>query len=208
VRVEVVVVDDASTDDTCATVARWMEGNAGVPVLLARHPAGRGTGATRNTAIDLARGRFIFVLDAGNALYPGGLAALVDAFDLPDVAFTYGMLECFDDTGPTGLRNTYAWNPGRLADGNVVDAMALLRTRVVREAGGFSTDLRLDGWEEYDLWCTLAERGYRGSLVPAIVGRRRISPSSRVLTEIDHDDARARLRERHPRILAVGSAPS
>jgi hypothetical protein len=208
VRIEVVVVDDASTDETCATIARWMHGNAGVPVLLARHTVSRGTGATRNTAIDFARGRLTFVLDAGNALYPGGLALLVDAFDPPDVAFTYGMLECFDDTGPTHhLCNTYAWDPGRLAGGNVVDAMALLRTRMVREAGAFSTDLRLDGWEEYDLWCTLAERGYRGSLVPAIVGRRRISPSSRqALTEIDDDDARARVRERHPRVLALGSA--
>ena len=84
--------------------------------------------------------------------------------------------------------------------GNYIDAMAMVRTAVLRPIGGYATDRRLHGWEDYDLWLTLAELGYRGVLVPAIVGRYRVSSGSMLSqTNVSTVSAFAALAERHRR---------
>lgn len=73
VTVEVVVVDDASPDDTGAVVRA-----IGDPrVVYDRLAANGGPSAARNRGFALARGRFIAVLDSDDALEPGRLARLV-----------------------------------------------------------------------------------------------------------------------------------
>ncbi|MGU3537484.1 glycosyltransferase family 2 protein [Methylobacterium sp. A54F] len=76
VRVEVVVVDDASTDDTAAVVARLAE--ADPRVRLVRHEAARGPAAARNAAIRAARGRWLAVLDADDIVLPDRARMLLD----------------------------------------------------------------------------------------------------------------------------------
>jgi hypothetical protein len=92
---------------------------------------------------------------------------------------------------------------------NYVDAMALVRTAQVRDVGGYATDPRLHGWEDYDLWCTIAERGWHGAAVPEIVGRYRVADHSmlRSTTQISNADAFSVLAERHPRLMAGVSLP-
>ena len=74
---------------------------------------------------------------------------------------------------------------------------------MLREVDGFTTDLRLYGWEDYDLWCKLADRGMRGAHVKEIVGRYRASAGSMIsLTNMSLEGAEATLRERHPAFFA------
>jgi succinoglycan biosynthesis protein ExoO len=73
VDVEVIVADDASTDATAATVRSLDDPRVH---YLARAANG-GPGAARNTAIAAARGAWIAVLDADDALLPGRLAELI-----------------------------------------------------------------------------------------------------------------------------------
>jgi len=92
---------------------------------------------------------------------------------------------------------------------NYVDAMALVRTRVLRELGGYATDPRLHGWEDYDLWCGIANRGGRGVSVPEIVGRYRVAQHGmlRSMTQISNADAFSILAERHPALMAGAELP-
>jgi glycosyltransferase involved in cell wall biosynthesis len=57
---ELVIVDDASTEDTGAAVAPWLSDPR---IRLVRRPVNRGPSAARNTGIRQARGRFICFLD-------------------------------------------------------------------------------------------------------------------------------------------------
>jgi hypothetical protein len=66
--------------------------------------------------------------------------------------------------------------------------------------GGFdrALDLTLGGWEDWDLWLRLADRGGRAVLVPEILGRYRVQRGSMVaLTNLAHDDGIAAMRSRH-----------
>src|SRR2546423_15326253 len=76
-RCEIIVVDDASTDDTAA-IAR------GYPCRLLIHRRNQGKGAAVRTGLGAARGRFVVVMDADNT-YPADavprLVALSDQYD-------------------------------------------------------------------------------------------------------------------------------
>ena len=206
---EIIVVDDASTDDSLECVRGWMERNKRVPSMLVRHPTNRGLPTARNTALGFARGELVFILDADNAVYPHGLGRLVAALeDDPGAVFAYGLHQRFTHSGPQGLMNIWPWEPERLRAGNYIDAMAVLRTDVLRGVGGYTLDKRLHGWEDYDLWCRLAEQGERGAFVPEVVGRYRSALHSMLsLTDLSSTVAFSVLAERYPRTMGPVTPP-
>jgi glycosyltransferase involved in cell wall biosynthesis len=82
---EVIVVDDGSRDDTWALMQRWHELDP-ERVRVLQHPSAlnRGVAATRNLALECARGEYIAFLDADDAWVPHKLEVQLQAFkDLP-----------------------------------------------------------------------------------------------------------------------------
>lgn len=201
---EVVLVDDASSDEGASRARDWMRSNPDVPVLLVSHTLNRGLPHARNTAVGLARGELCFVLDADNEVRPHCLSRLVDALDAdPGAAFAYGMLQRFNARGTFGLMNYLPWEPDRLRNGNYIDAMALIRREVLEHYGGWSTEPRLHGWEDYELWCRMAEDQRRATFAREVVARYRSTGFSMLsLTGLSVVDARAIIIERCPRLMA------
>jgi hypothetical protein len=201
-ELEIVVVDDGSTDDSWARVLQWIAEHEELAVLLARHPANRGLGAARNTALKLARGSMVFILDADNQLFPTGLERLVDALDDdPSASFAYGMIQRCRAGLPHDLISEFPWSPEKVRRGNYIDAMALIRTDELRQLGGYTTDLRLHGAEDYDLWCRMAEHGRHAAFVPEIVASYRMAAHSmQSLTNLSVDVLESLLAETYPLI--------
>ncbi len=200
---EMVIVDDGSTDATADAVIAEASRHEGLALRLLRHRVNRGLGPARNTALDHARADLFFVLDADNLVRPEGLGRLVSALDDdPSASAAYGMLDRFDASGPDGLLGALGWWPQRFRSGNYIDAMAMFRTAAIRALGGYATDRRLYGWEDYDLWCGLAESGAHAVRVPNFVGRYRVSGTSMVsISDYSNFAAFAALSERHPALM-------
>ena len=72
---EVIVVDDRSTDSTAAIVARIASGDPRVSLLAL--PRNGGPSVARNAGIMAARGDWIALLDADDSFVPGRLATLI-----------------------------------------------------------------------------------------------------------------------------------
>jgi GT2 family glycosyltransferase len=206
---EAVIVDDGSGDGSAEAVLEWSARHPDISLQLVRHPINRGLGAARNTAVDFARGAYCFVLDADNILYPRCLGALATTLDMnPTATFAYPILEAFGMVdsyvaqGGSPLVSYHGWDPQRLRRGNYIDALSMIRTRDLRELGAYTTDRRLFGWEDYDLWCRVAENGRFGILVPQILARYRASPNSmRSLTDLFGGDAMSAVIERNPKLM-------
>jgi glycosyltransferase involved in cell wall biosynthesis len=71
---EVIVVDDGSTDDTCSVLERYRSDHR---VRLARHATNMGPSAAKNTGLELVQGDWVGILDSDNELLPGALQILV-----------------------------------------------------------------------------------------------------------------------------------
>ncbi len=86
---EVIFVDDASTDGTASLIGAFYKQYPGVVTI--QHNINKGSaGASRNTAIDVAKHNWIFCLDADNILMPGSVDALQQfalQFNLDAAAF-------------------------------------------------------------------------------------------------------------------------
>ena len=143
---EVVVVDDRSTDATPAVVAA-----IGDPrVRYVREPRRRGQAGARNRGIRCARGCYVAFLDDDDEWLPGALAARVDALDRapPGTDLAYGWRHV---VGPDGrvLRSDRRTLDGPLREPALALRMPgppsvwLVRAAAVRAVGGFDESLPL-----------------------------------------------------------------
>jgi glycosyltransferase involved in cell wall biosynthesis len=85
--IELVIVDDGSTDSTPEILAAR---SFSKPVKLLRHPVNRGKGAAIRTAIDAATGDLALIQDADLEYDPIDYPALLAPFERPDVHVVYG----------------------------------------------------------------------------------------------------------------------
>jgi glycosyltransferase involved in cell wall biosynthesis len=159
--VAVIVVDDASSDDTVARVENWRDR---LPLTVERFPENRGPSAARNAGVSLASTELVAFLDADDYWLPEHLEQ---------------MRAAYADGGAIVTADVLRWIPGRalstrtLADRLPVPApaeqlVALYRRNFVHSAalvpradylavGGMRTELRHG--EDWDLWIRLVRRG-------------------------------------------------
>jgi glycosyltransferase involved in cell wall biosynthesis len=177
--VDIVVVDDGSTDDTPAVLERYRG-----RIRVLRQP-NRGLAAARNTGLAAARGTYVAFLDADDIMAPAKLAEQVAVLErAPTIGWTY--CDVLIETVATGAtvraseRFGYAaraldgWLFPELIHGNFIPAIApLVRRTALDAAGGF--DERLTALEDWDLWlrlALLAEARY----TPAVLASYRVQP--------------------------------
>jgi GT2 family glycosyltransferase len=206
-QVEVVVVDDASTDDSADRVEALIE-RGEAPLRLLRLAVQGGLGAARNHGFRLARAPLVFPLDADDLLYPSGLARLRDALGAdPGAAFAYGVVERFDESGPIDFVSTQGFERELFAFGNYITAMALIRRSAWERVGGYEEEGILQlGWEDYDFWLKLVDAGERGTWVPSLIARYRRHGASMVrLTDIVAPELELHIRREHPSVFEAAS---
>jgi glycosyltransferase involved in cell wall biosynthesis len=180
--IELVVVDDCSTDDGASVVQRWLDRNersfAGHRVLS--HTANMGLAYARNTAFANATAERVFVMDADNALYPRAIERCMAAMSEAGTAGAYTQLEFFGDR--PGLGDADFWSKDRFKPKNYIDAMALVSKAAWERVGGY-TQLVANGWEDYDFWCKFVEHDLSCTFVPEILCRYRTHAASMSMTE-------------------------
>ncbi|MBV9492523.1 MAG: class I SAM-dependent methyltransferase [Verrucomicrobia bacterium] len=158
---DLVVVDDASTDDSLSVAVSWAQRHAGRfnRIIVLRNPVNAGLGPTRNVAIDAAETPFVLPLDADNLLLPRCCEVCLSAARASSAAFAYPSIQKFGEE--SGLLGGVPFDPARFIGGNYVDAMALVSKEAWAAAGGFG-EFQIMGWEDFDFWCRLVEKGLFG----------------------------------------------
>ncbi|GAB4354640.1 MAG: hypothetical protein Fur0042_23700 [Cyanophyceae cyanobacterium] len=164
---EVIVVDDGSTDGTAAIVSDL---GADPRLRLLRYPNG-GQAIARNRGIAAAVGELITFLDADDQWTPEKVAEQVRALDEnPEAAIAYGWTDYVDGAGRLLHRGSYVSLSGRvlmaLAQVNFIESGSNVMVRrsaldaiaVATAAGDGPFEPALVPSEDWDLWLRLAER--------------------------------------------------
>lgn len=170
---EILVTDDASTDDTAEVVAPFVA--RGVDYERRAHA---GVAAVRNRLVARCTAPWFVWLDSDDMLEPDALARYAAALrEEPDVDVWYGQHTLIDaDGGVTGTRSFEEYGPDGLLPALVHGCAvpqpgACLRTEAVRELGGY--DSSVDGTEDYDFYVRAAGT-LRFRAVPHTVCRYRL----------------------------------
>ena len=180
--IEVIVVDDGSTDD--ATL-RVLNASASSRVRII-HQANAGPSAARNRAIQEAAGDYILPLDADDTLQPTYAEKAVAVLDArPKVGVVYCKAMKFGVVqGPWELP---AYALTELVIDNVIFVSAMFRRSDWELVGGFDEGLRF-GIEDYDFWVKLVHRGREVVQLDEYLFNYRVREGSRTALFEGNDD--------------------
>jgi len=173
VPIEILIIDDASTDDSWAR-ARGLQNRVTRPVRLVRKRFNTGLADARNVGTRIARAPYIFMMDADNLVTPPALSFLFNTMEHEQCAAAYSILCRFRKAPgqPVGLLSHYDWDPEILVQGPYVDAMAMFRRDVLLKLGGYDhtlSEIGWFGWEDYDMWLRFAQQDLHVGFVPNIL---------------------------------------
>jgi len=173
--IEILVLDDGSTDDTAQVLDAARQRDARVRVI--RHAHGQGLPVALNRLLTMARSPLVAVMHDDDVAYPPRLETQVMFID------THGLDIC-----GTWYRR-FGHVPGGIArppvdDGAIKAALhfqppllhpsVLMRRDWVLRIGGYSAEFQRAA-EDYDLWTRLAAAGARFGNVPQVLMRYRLS---------------------------------
>jgi len=198
-KLELIIVDDHSSDGSVELAKGWMADNHSRfwSAKLLVHDQNYGLFQTRNTGFEHACAEYIFSLDSDNILYPRAISKLLAGCVTAAAQAAYSQLEFFDEVAGVGCVGV--WDPARLALGNYIDAMALIKKSAWHSVGGYSRLIR-PGFEDYDLWCKFVRQGFHGVFIPEVLCRYRIHGDSmlRRMSEQEMDESYCEMIMRHP----------
>jgi glycosyltransferase involved in cell wall biosynthesis len=155
---EVIVVDDGSTDDTVEVVSRF-----GEPVRVFSKPNG-GPASARNLGASLARGDWLAMLDADDWWFPRKNELQLADCDADDIGLSHCRLDHRIERPPRDLTFQGLWDRNWISNSSV-----LIRSKLFEALGGFVEEPRLISVEDYNLWLRVAAAGWRVVACPHIL---------------------------------------
>lgn len=172
--VEIIIVDDGSTDPSTVEL---LEDYPAERAKVLRTPNQKAS-AARNQGIRNARGEYILCLDADDWFAPAFLEKAVPILDDDPKA---GAVTCYVEHFGRVRRKLDEKDGGGLKTfliRNACHAGCLLRRRAWEEAGGFNVEM-VDGYEDWDFWISVTEKGYVVRSIPEHLFHYRVAGDSR-----------------------------
>ncbi len=193
---ELILVDDASTDDSVSLTRAWSNAHPHRTVRVIEiehsgHPA-----TPRNVGIEAAAADLVLCLDADDQLTPPFLEACVTA-----LAAEHGASIAYTDQQDFGASDAYHSVPEydfpTLVNRNFLGICSVFRRQAWLEVGGFDPRSRYEDW---NFWLACGAVGHLGVKVPGVHWRYRVRADGRYLSDDRVNDraAKAQFVQRRP----------
>jgi glycosyltransferase involved in cell wall biosynthesis len=153
---EVIVVDDASTDDTQTKIKSV---HLRYPLRVIRLEKNSGAPVARNRGALEAKGEYVLFLDADIELRPHALEVMVSALEKSGAQFAYPSFRF-----GWKLFKGFPFDAERLKHMPYIHTSALMKRDIFP---GFDESLKK--FQDWDLWLTISEKGGKGVWIPEVL---------------------------------------
>jgi glycosyltransferase involved in cell wall biosynthesis len=156
---EIIIVNDASPDDTAEVAARLAQDDGRIKIVT--NESNLYLAESLNAGVRASRGRYLIMLDADNELAPGALRTLANTLDADqDVDVAYGSMtvvqEANDLTYTSGWPAAFVYEQ-QMAHRNQIPSTSMYRRKWHERAGGYRRRCRTA--EDADFWCRVTSLG-------------------------------------------------
>ncbi len=170
-NIEIIVVDDGSTDNTREVVNSFSNSN-----IHYIYKNNGGLSSARNAGIIASSGEFLTFLDSDDMFLPDKLTLLLREFETdPELGFVAGhallmdqhskiLPNKFETNLPSPIHNLILGNPFHVGS-------VLIKKHWQEKIGYFDESLR--SYEDWDFWLRLAVAGCQMAVIPVAVSRYR-----------------------------------
>lgn len=212
-NIEVIAVDDGSTDSTPAVAAQF-NGN---PKFKCLRQENTGLPGARNRGLAEATGDYVCFLDSDDYYAPEKTARQARLLDEnPEVGFVYCDIVTVDPAGQPVAEQFSVGKVSRALSGNIFQSLLLggffpphtvmIRRGILAELGGF--DPELGGHADYELWLRVAAAGHKACYLDEALAFYRTHPDSMSKDGLHMNETRIaafeRIARRFPEKLAAG----
>ena len=175
--IEVVMMDDGSTDNSLAIAKAYCEQHAECNVFTQKNT---GASAARNSAIKLSHGTYILPVDADNTIDPRYICEAVEVLCAnPNIKIVSCRADFFGER--TGEWKFPQFSKQLLARKNMIDTCAMYRRSDWDKTDGY---MEVCGArEDWDMWLSLLETGGEFYRLPNIRLHYRVQKTSKRVTD-------------------------
>ena len=173
---EIVLVDDCSTDDSAKIISKFTHKYHNI--IYHKQDKNGGAAVARNTALTLAKGRYVAFLDADDEWLPNKLEKQLEFMVINNAAISCTALECIDEEGkplnsvrPVIKEINYRF----LLKNTMIATSTVIVDR--NKTGDFQMPLRRRG-QDYATWLKLLKTGEKCFGLDEVLTRYRVMKES------------------------------
>jgi alpha-1,3-rhamnosyltransferase len=184
-NIELVVIDDGSTDETRTLIEDFLSKHAArFANTIFRSRPNQGVSVTSNEAIGVCSGEWVHLLGSDDVIYPDKIlrqSHFIQTWNEPSLALVYADANYLDETGrilPKSQEQRPAPGPNHAAylslflQNPITNPTLAIKRDAFLNLGGFDETLQLEDW---DCWLRLSTK-YAIARVPEILAGYRYHP--------------------------------
>ena len=191
-RIEIIVVDDGSTDPLTKKVLKKLEIQKDLSVIYQENMK---TAAARNNGIKASHGKYICCLDADDLLEPTYIEKCVTKMEIENLDVCGSWIRLFGNSKDLWI--THDLDIEEIINENRGLGSSLFRKEIWEKVGGYKNI----GYEDWEFWISVAEFGGRGRMVeePLFLYRRHENSKSQ-RDYLDNMETIEKIHSLHPNL--------
>mgnify|MGYP003627397589 FL=1 len=158
-NLEIIIIDDGSTDSF--TILKLK--NLNIPNTKIIFQENGGPSKARNEGIKVSTGEYILPLDSDDLMHPTYVEQCVKLIT-QDKNYSPIYCDTVHEGQMRGIEKRPEWTKEKLISGPFIVNCSMFSREAFDSIEGYDEDLK--GWEDYDMWLRMMQKGYVGKRIP------------------------------------------